>query len=123
MFTGIIPLQNYQFILYTYLGVTDKIALVMVGVWGTLGTIFCIAGALSFDKLGRRKSLLGSLWVQFLASIAMVICESWISLAKVASLMNFQSGLASRTLTTPTCSLVALLSDLCSCISWDTRSS
>jgi MFS family permease len=75
MFTGIIPLQNYQFILYTYLGVTQKLALVMVGVWGTLGTIFCIFGALTFDKLGRRKSLLGSLWVQFLASIAMVICE------------------------------------------------
>lgn len=76
MFTGIIPLQNYQYILYTYLGVTNKVALVMAGVWGTLGTIFCIMGALSFDKLGRRKALLGSLWVQFLASIAMVICKS-----------------------------------------------
>jgi MFS family permease len=76
MFTGIIPLQNYQFILYTYLGVTNKIALVMVGVWGTCGVIFCIIGALLFDKLGRRKSLLLSLWVQFLASIAMVICKS-----------------------------------------------
>lgn len=75
MFTGIIPLQNYQFILYTYLGVTNKIALVMAGVWGTLGTIFCIFGALSFDKLGRRKALLGSLTVQFLASIAMVVCK------------------------------------------------
>ncbi|ORY01682.1 MFS transporter [Clohesyomyces aquaticus] len=73
MFTGIIPLQNYQFILYTYLGVTNKMALVMVGVWGTLGTIFCIFGALTCDKLGRRKALLLSLWVQFLASIAMVI--------------------------------------------------
>ena len=79
MFTGIIPLQNYQFILYTYLGVTNKTALIMVGVWGTCGTIFCIMGALSFDKLGRRKSLLGSLWVQFLASIAMVICKSSVS--------------------------------------------
>jgi MFS family permease len=76
MFTGIIPLQNYQFILYTYLGVTNKTALVMVGVWGSLGTIFSVAGALTFDKLGRRKALLGSLWVQFLASIAMVICKS-----------------------------------------------
>lgn len=76
MFTGIIPLQNYQFILYTYLGITNKMALVMVGVWGTLGTIFCMIGGLTFDKLGRRKSLLGSLWVQFLASIAMVICKS-----------------------------------------------
>jgi hypothetical protein len=116
MFTGIIPLQNYQFILYTYLGVTDKIALVMVGVWGTLGTIFCIAGALSFDKLGRRKSLLGSLWVQFLASIAMVICKSWVFLKKVASLTTFQSGLAFKTLATPICSWVASLSDLCSSI-------
>jgi len=75
MFTGIIPLQNYQVILYQYLGVTNKMALVMVGVWGTIGTIFCIIGALTFDKLGRRKSLMGSLWVQFLASIAMVICK------------------------------------------------
>ncbi|KIW08633.1 uncharacterized protein PV09_00589 [Verruconis gallopava] len=73
MFTGIIPLQNYQVILYQYLGVTNKMALVMVGVWGTLGTIFCCIGAWFFDRLGRRKSLLGSLWVQFLASIAMVI--------------------------------------------------
>lgn len=75
MFTGIIPLQNYQFILYTYLGVTDKTALVMVGVWGSCGTIFSIFGAALFDKLGRRKALLISLWVQFLASIAMVICR------------------------------------------------
>jgi hypothetical protein len=75
MFTGIIPLQNYQVILYQYLGIGNKMALVMVGVWGTLGTIFCIIGGLFFDKLGRRKSLLGSLWVQFLASIAMVICK------------------------------------------------
>jgi MFS family permease len=77
MFTGIIPLQNYQFILYTYLGITNKIALVMVGVWGTLGTIFATIGALTFDKLGRRKALLSSLWVQFLASIAMCICKSF----------------------------------------------
>jgi MFS family permease len=75
MFTGIIPLQNYQVILYQYLGVTNKMALIMVGVWGTIGTIFCVIGALTFDKLGRRKSLMGSLWVQFLASIAMVICK------------------------------------------------
>lgn len=81
MFTGIIPLQNYQVILYQYLGVTNKMALVMVGVWGTIGTIFCIIGALLFDKLGRRVSLLSSLWVQFLASIAMVICEHILVLA------------------------------------------
>ena len=75
MFTGIIPLQNYQVILYTQLGIANKVALVMAGVWGTCGTIFCTIGALVFDKFGRRKSLLGSLWVQFLASIAMVICK------------------------------------------------
>lgn len=70
-------LQNYQVILYQYLGVTNKMALVMVGVWGTIGTIFCCIGAVLFDKLGRRVSLLSSLWVQFLASIAMVICKSF----------------------------------------------
>ena len=43
--TAIIPLQNYQVILYQSLGITGKIPLVLVGVWGTLGVIFACGGA------------------------------------------------------------------------------
>lgn len=54
--TAIIPLQNYQTILYRALGLTGKMPLVLVGVWGTTALIFSIGGAYFFDRLGRRKN-------------------------------------------------------------------
>jgi hypothetical protein len=71
--TAIIPLQNYQTILYTDLGLTGKIPLVLVGVWGTLGVIFSCAGAFFFDKIGRRKSFFISMSGVCLGSTMLVI--------------------------------------------------
>ena len=55
--TGIIPLQNYQVILYGIAGLGTVLVLVMVGVWGTwvIIAVFCMSPW--FDRIGRRKSL------------------------------------------------------------------
>lgn len=71
--TAIIPLQNYQIILYTSLGMSGKVPLVLVGVWGTLGVIFACGGAYFFDKLGRRKSFFISMTGVLIGSIMLVI--------------------------------------------------
>jgi sugar porter (SP) family MFS transporter len=73
MFTGIIPLQNYQVFLYAKLGVSPKMSLVLAGVWGTVGCVFCILGAAIFDKVGRIKCLLISLTGQITASLLATI--------------------------------------------------
>ena len=70
--TAIIPLQNYQVILYSSLGLSGKIPLIMVGVWGTLGVIFSCGGAYFFDKLGRRKSFFISMSGVLVGSILLV---------------------------------------------------
>ncbi|KAK5956400.1 hypothetical protein OHC33_002977 [Knufia fluminis] len=54
--TAIIPLQNYQVILYKALGLSGKMPLILVGVWGTTALLVGIVGAYFFDRLGRRKS-------------------------------------------------------------------
>ena len=71
--TAIIPLQNYQVILYQSLGISGKIPLVLVGVWGTLGVIFSCGGAFFFDKLGRRKSFFISMSGVTAGSLMLVI--------------------------------------------------
>lgn len=70
--TAIIPLQNYQVILYGSLGITGKVPLILVGVWGTLGVIFACGGAYFFDKLGRRKSFFISMTGVTVGSIMLV---------------------------------------------------
>ena len=70
--TAIIPLQNYQVILYTSLGISGKIPLVLVGVWGTLGVIFSCGGAWLFVRLGRRKSFFISMSGVCVGSIMLV---------------------------------------------------
>jgi Sugar (and other) transporter len=70
--TAIIPLQNYQVILYTSLGIKGKIPLVLVGVWGSLGVIFACGGAYFFDKIGRRKSFFISMSGVCIGSIMLV---------------------------------------------------
>ena len=70
---AIIPLQNYQVILYGSLGIKGKIPLVLVGVWGTLGVIFACGGAYFFDKIGRRKSFFISMSGVLLGSVMLVI--------------------------------------------------
>lgn len=69
---AIIPLQNYQVILYGALGIKGKMPLVLVGVWGTLGVIFACGGAYFFDKLGRRKSFFISMTGVTVGSVMLV---------------------------------------------------
>jgi len=69
---AIIPLQNYQVILYGSLGIEGKMPLVLVGVWGTLGVIFACGGAFFFDKIGRRKSFFISMTGVIVGSVMLV---------------------------------------------------
>jgi MFS family permease len=46
--------------------------LILVGVWGTAGTIVSICGASLFDKIGRRKSFFISISGVLLGSIMLV---------------------------------------------------
>lgn len=69
MFTGAIPIATFQVILYTTLGLTNKIALVLAGCWGTVNCIFSFAGALCLDRIGRRKAFFYSMAVVIVAQI------------------------------------------------------
>lgn len=71
--TAIIPLQNYQVILYTSLGLGGKIPLILVGVWGSLGVMFACGGAFFFDRIGRRKSFFISMSGVLVGSVMLVI--------------------------------------------------
>ena len=70
--TAVIPLQNYQVILYRTLGIGNKMALVLVGVWGTTALIVSCFAAYFFDILGRRKNFFISLVTLTTASILLV---------------------------------------------------
>ena len=71
--TAIIPLQNYQVILYKSLGIGTKMSLVLVGVWGTTALLVSLATAYFFDRLGRRKMFFMSLITLTLGSVLLVI--------------------------------------------------
>lgn len=70
--TAIIPLQNYQVILYKSLGLGGRMSLILVGVWGTTALIISCFGAYFFDKLGRRVNFFISLTVLTIGSIFLV---------------------------------------------------
>lgn len=55
--TGIIPLQNYQVVIYQKLGFSTVFSLVLTGIWGTNGCISCLCASSIVDKLGRRPLL------------------------------------------------------------------
>lgn len=55
--TGIIPLQNYQVILYGQLGMSPVMSLILTGVYGTVGSISALYAAFCFDKVGRRVTI------------------------------------------------------------------
>jgi MFS family permease len=67
--TGIIPLQNYQVVLYESLGITNKLILILVGVWGTVTVLSTSIGSSLFDKMGRRKAFFISMWIILISSI------------------------------------------------------
>jgi hypothetical protein len=70
--TAIIPLQNYQVLLYRALGIGPKMALVLVGVWGTTALIVSCFAAYFFDILGRRKNFFISLFTLTTGSVLLV---------------------------------------------------
>lgn len=71
--TGIIPLQNYQVLLYEALGIKNKLILILVGVWGTVTVLSTTTGSLLFDKMGRRKAFFIAMWIILIASILISI--------------------------------------------------
>lgn len=73
--TGIIPLQYYQVILYETLGLSGKMPLILVGIWGTTATLVNIPGAYFFDRVGRRRIMLASLSILIPANI--LFCAFW----------------------------------------------
>lgn len=73
MLTAIIPLQNYQVLLYRALGFDGRMVLIMVGIWGTAALIVGIIGMYFFDKLGRRKSFFISISGILAGSIMLAI--------------------------------------------------
>ncbi|KIW89540.1 uncharacterized protein Z519_09696 [Cladophialophora bantiana CBS 173.52] len=75
--TGVIPLQNYQVIVYGSLGISGKLPLVLVGIWGTVGVLSNIPGAWFFDKWGRRRMMFIALGIIIPSSI--LLCAFWAS--------------------------------------------
>lgn len=55
--TGVIPLQNYQVVIYQKLGFSQVFSLVLTGIWGTNGCISALVATGVVDKLGRRPLL------------------------------------------------------------------
>ncbi len=73
--TGIIPLQNYQVIIYGICGISSTMTLVLIGVWGT---VVCVAVACMspwFDRIGRRQSVF--LAYSFIIPGALLIVIMW----------------------------------------------
>jgi MFS family permease len=73
--SGIIVIQNYQVILYTNVGFSEKMSLILTGVWGSVGTLSAVYAAFCFDLLGRRPTMFISWTLITLGS--MVTCITW----------------------------------------------
>lgn len=58
--TGIIPLQNYQVFIYQVCGFGPVMSLILVGIWGTMGVVAVLTLSPFFDRLGRRKMIVGT---------------------------------------------------------------
>ena len=73
--TGIIPLQNYQVVIYQICGFSAVMSLILIGIWGT---VVCIAVACMspwFDRIGRRASVF--LAYSFIIPGALLIVIMW----------------------------------------------
>jgi hypothetical protein len=81
--TAIIPLQNYQVILYESLGITNKTILILVGAWGTLTVISTGIGSTTFDRLGRRRPFYFAMSIITIASI--LLTAFWATYAKTGN--------------------------------------
>ncbi|KAJ9603816.1 hypothetical protein H2200_012002 [Cladophialophora chaetospira] len=73
MLSGVIVVQNYQVILYTKLGFSNVMSLVLTGVWGTIGTLSATISAFTFDLMGRRPTMFISYGLILVANLVVVI--------------------------------------------------
>jgi MFS family permease len=60
---------------YTSLGITNKTALALAGVWGTVLLPAIIIGGYFFDKIGRKRSVYVSMGIVMTASTMLTV--SW----------------------------------------------
>jgi MFS family permease len=90
--TGVIPLQNYQFIVYSTLGLSAKMPLILVGVWGTVGVLCSAPGAWWFDSLGRRRAFFISMGIMLPASI--LLCAFWATYENTGNTVKVWGDLA-----------------------------
>ncbi|EXJ74870.1 uncharacterized protein A1O5_01566 [Cladophialophora psammophila CBS 110553] len=67
--TAIIPMQNYQVILYEQLGFSNKLVLILVGIWGTITIVATTTGSLLFDYTGRKPPVYFAMGVMTIATI------------------------------------------------------
>jgi MFS family permease len=72
--TGIIPLQNYQVVIYQKLGFSQVFSLVLTGIWGTNGCISALVATGVVDRLGRRPLLVG--YAEFILIAIADCCDS-----------------------------------------------
>ncbi|KIV95265.1 hypothetical protein PV10_02938 [Exophiala mesophila] len=75
MLSGVIVIQNYQVILYTNVGFTAVMSLILTGVWGTVGTISATYSAFCFDRMGRRPTMIFSYVLIILGTL--ITCITW----------------------------------------------
>ncbi|EHY61251.1 hypothetical protein HRR83_008951 [Exophiala dermatitidis] len=67
--TAIIPMQNYQVILYEQLGFSNKLVLILVGLWGTDTVVATTIGSLIFDYTGRKPPVYAAMGIMTIATI------------------------------------------------------
>ncbi|EXJ54852.1 uncharacterized protein A1O5_12918 [Cladophialophora psammophila CBS 110553] len=75
MLSGVIVIQNYQVILYTNVGFSNVMSLILTGVWGCVGTLSAIYAALCFDLMGRRPTMFISYFL--IVAGTLTTCITW----------------------------------------------
>ncbi|KAK6380737.1 hypothetical protein LTS17_004937 [Exophiala oligosperma] len=71
--TGVIPIQNYQVIIYQRLGFSNLLSLVLTGVYGTIATASAIMAMFFCDRIGRRKLVFVAYAIMISASLILVV--------------------------------------------------
>ncbi|OQV10459.1 hypothetical protein CLAIMM_14453 [Cladophialophora immunda] len=75
MLSGVIVIQNYQVILYTNVGFSNVMSLILTGVWGCVGTLSAVYAALCFDLMGRRPTMFISYFL--IVAGTLTTCITW----------------------------------------------
>ncbi|OQV11272.1 hypothetical protein CLAIMM_15133 [Cladophialophora immunda] len=71
--TGVIPIQNYQVIVYQTMGFSTVLSLVLTGVYGTIATTSAGLAMCFCDRIGRRKLIYVAYGFMIPASLVLVI--------------------------------------------------